>query len=212
MDLGAIASLLEPYASGLTGAQLRQVSAHLELLRKWNARTNLTSVRAEEDIVTRHVGESLFAARVVLGAPSKPVVGLGGTDLIDVGSGAGFPGLPMKIYDPALRLILVESQNKKATFLKEVVRALELHDVQVFSGRAEELGRTADLVTVRAVERFADMLPVAASLVAPSGRLALLIGEAQIKEAHRILPALAWGEAIAIPGSSRRVLLVGKHP
>ena len=210
MDTLSIASLLEPYVAGLTEVQLAQISAYLELLRKWNARMNLTSVRDEENIVTRHIGESLFVARQLL----DPRMGAteGRSDLIDVGSGAGFPGLPMKIYDPSLALTLVESQNKKATFLKEVVRALELSEVRVFGGRAEDLERTADLVTVRAVERFAEVLPVAASLVSAGGRLALLIGEAQIKDAEGLLPAFSWSSAVEISGSSRRVLLVGGKP
>ncbi len=210
MDTSSIAALLESYVTGLSEVQLAQVYAYLELLRKWNARMNLTAVRDEKNIVTRHFGESLFAAVQLLGHGSEATEG--GSDLIDVGSGAGFPGLPMKIYDPSLRLTLVESQNKKATFLKEVVRALNLDQVEVVCGRAEDLGRTADVVTLRAVERFSEVLPVAAAMVAPRGRLALLVGEAQIKDARHRLPSFSWRQTVDVPGSSRRVLLVGDNP
>lgn len=203
VDLGAIASRLEPYVTGLTEAQLAQISEYLALLMKWNARTNLTSVRGEDNIVTRHFGESLFAAGQLFPAPGA------GASAIDVGSGAGFPGLPLKIHAPRLRLVLIEAQNKKATFLKEVVRALELAEVTVFSGRAEDFRDRAELVTLRAVEHFESVLPVAARLTAPAGRLALLIGKAQIQPAKALLPRFSWFRTVDIPGSSRRVLLVG---
>ncbi len=203
VNASTIASLLEPCVTGLTEAQLAQVSAYLELLRKWNARTNLTSVRDANNIVTRHFGESFFAARRLFPAAEAAM------RAIDVGSGAGFPGLPLKIYAPALRLVLIESRNKKATFLKEVVRALDLRDVQVFTGRAEDFPDRAELVTLRAVERFASVLPVAARLVAPAGRIVLLVGEPQIESAKALLPRFSWSGAVNVPGSSRRVLLVG---
>lgn len=201
MDLRAIASLLQPYAAGLSDAQLGQISTYLDLLLKWNARLNLTAVRDQENIVTRHFGESFFAARRLL-----PAAGA-----IDVGSGPGFPGLPMRIYRADLPLVLIESQSKKATFLKEVVRALGLHDVEIFSGRAEDFAGRADLVTLRAVERFSAILPVAAGLVQPGGRLALLIGASQINEARTTLPGYLWGDPIVIPGSASRVVLAGQN-
>ena len=205
VDPGAIASLLQPYVTGLSETQLAQVSAYLELLLKWNARTNLTAVRGAENIVKRHFGESFFAARRLFPAPGAA------SSAIDLGSGAGFPGLPLKIYAPALSLTLIESQNKKATFLKEVVRALKLRGVEVFAGRAEDFPGPADLVTLRAVERFQSVLPVAARLVAPAGKLALLIGEAQIQSAKALLPRFSWSEPVNVLGSSHSVLLVGMH-
>lgn len=205
MDAARIASLLEPYAPGLSAAQLAQVSAYLELLLRWNVRINLTAVRDEENIVTRHFGESLFAARQLF--PSSDM----STRVIDLGSGAGFPGLPLKIYAPALRLVLIESHNKKAAFLNEVVRALEFRQVQVFCDRAEDFSDRAELVTLRAVERFAAVLPIAARLVAPAGRLALLIGAPQVAAAQARLPHFSWSAPVDLPGSSQRVLLVGTN-
>lgn len=152
-----------------------QLAAYLDLLLRWNAKTNLTAIRDPEQIVTRHFGESLFAAGVLFGQ-AKPQPG---TMLADLGSGAGFPGLPIKLAFPALQVTLIESQNKKATFLKEVIRALKLDGIAVYSGRAEQWGKHADVVTLRAVERFESTLPIAAGLVAPGGRLCLLIGAGQ---------------------------------
>jgi 16S rRNA (guanine527-N7)-methyltransferase len=213
MTPAAIAGLLVPYmelaepGAGLPEALLSQVSTYLEILLRWNARTNLTAVRVPEEIVTRHFGESLFAARMIFPA------GNSGVDLAaslaDVGSGAGFPGLPMKLWTPQLQVTLIESQQKKATFLREVVRALRLSGVEVRSSRAELVVETFDVVALRAVERFDEVVGVAAGLVRPGGRLVLLIGEAQVTKAREGLPSLKWENPVPIPNSARRVALVG---
>src|SRR5882672_5561973 len=136
-----IAELLKPFlASGsqtpnsLNPAQLRCISMYIDILLQWNERINLTAVREPEEIVTRHFGESIFAARrlfPVAGDSSGKTV-----HVIDVGSGAGFPGLPIRIWAPQIRLTLIESNQKKATFLREVVRSITLTNVNVFDGRA----------------------------------------------------------------------------
>ncbi|HEX6466543.1 MAG TPA: RsmG family class I SAM-dependent methyltransferase, partial [Terriglobales bacterium] len=103
----------------------------------------------------------------------------------------------------------VESQNKKATFLKEVIRALGLIDIQVHQGRAEDSVLKAQTVTMRAVERFEVSASAAATLVEPGGRLALLIGAPQVNKAQSLLPDFQWQPAIEIPQSEQRVLLLG---
>src|SRR5260370_29016051 len=113
VDSATIARLLQPFAT-LDKQQLDQTSAYLDLLLKWNAKTNLTSVRVPEEIVTRHFGESFFAANLLL-APGRPQT------VIDLGSGAGFPGLPMAIFAPAVQVALLESNARKAAFLNEVI-------------------------------------------------------------------------------------------
>ncbi len=211
MDSRRIADLLAPFLqappgppASLTPAQLAQVSAYLDLLLRWNARINLTAVRDPESIVTRHFGESFFAARQFFPAGA-------GLRAIDLGSGAGFPGLPLKIFAPGLALTLIESSQKKAAFLKEAVRTLALTGIDVFAGRAEDFAATADLVTLRAVERYERALDTAARLVAPGGRLALLIGSPQAARTPPLLPAFSWQAPIPIPQSSARVLLVGTY-
>ena len=203
MDVRRIAELLAPFVAdeALPLEQLQAFSTYLELLMRWNQRINLTSARSPEQIVTRHFGESLFAARHLL--PSDQPA-----EVADIGSGAGFPGLPLKIVRPAARVALIESQNKKATFLKEVIRAQKLNGVQVIAERAETLAREFDLVTMRAVEHFERALPVAAGLVRPGGRLVLLIGAEQAGAAQAILSDLQWQTSIAIPQSTARMLLV----
>ncbi len=205
-----IAALLAPFLPApLAPAQLAALSTHLDLLLRWNRRLNLTAVRGPEQIVTRHMGESLFTAAQLFPDPAASL------RAIDVGSGAGFPGLPLKIYAPNLRLTLIESQHKKATFLREVVRALCLPGVDVFAARAETFPGSADVVTLRAVERFHAALPLAARLLSPPtpssppSRLALLIGAAQVEPARCLLPGLSWSPPIPVPQSTARVLLLG---
>jgi len=218
-----IAELLAPFlqsppgpAASLADAQLEQVSAYLDLLLRWNARINLTAVRDPESIVTRHFGESFFAVRQVLkkqeAGGRKQEAGGGQGRAIDLGSGAGFPGLPLKIFAPGLALTLIESSQKKAVFLKEAVRTLALTGVDVFAGRAEDFAATADLVTLRAVERYERALGAAAGLVAPGGRLALLIGSPQAARTPQLLAGFGWQAPVAIPQSSARVLFVGTKP
>jgi 16S rRNA (guanine527-N7)-methyltransferase len=217
MELSRIAELLRPFLiAPLAETQLEYISAYIDLLLRWNARINLTAVRQPEEIVTRHFGESLFAARHLFADDHRPSLGRPeqseGTDdrLIDLGSGAGFPGLPIKIWRPDLRVTLIESNQKKATFLREVARSLELKDVAVFGGRAEGYsGDRAGVVTLRAVERFEEALSVASHLVALGGRIVLLIGQAQCAAAREALPRHKWDEPVPIPHSQSRVLFVG---
>jgi 16S rRNA (guanine527-N7)-methyltransferase len=201
METARIAELLAPFLEReeLSPAQLQQLSDYLDLLLRWNAKTNLTSVRQPEEIVTRHFGESLFLARNVKREDLRTA--------IDLGSGAGFPGIPLKIYSPQLAVTLIESQNKKGTFLNEVIRKLTLMSINVFSGRAEESGLKADLVTLRAVEKFEAAVPVAVDLLSPCGTLALLIGAGQVAGARALLGEFAI-DTISVPGSRESVLLI----
>lgn len=203
-----MAELLAPFVGGenLTPRLLEQLQLYLQLLLRWNAQVNLTAVRDPETIVTRHFGESLFTARRLL-RPNQV-----STTLADVGSGAGFPGIPMKLFAPAIDLTLIESHNKKAVFLREVVRSLAMERTHVFAGRAEEWTETASLVTLRAVEQFERTLPVAASLVGEGDRLGLLVGAGQVQIAQQALGKnWGWGEPAKIPGSDARVLIAAQR-
>ena len=241
MHPARIAELLQPFLSNchsepakageepaaLPAAQLQSISTYIDLLLHWNARINLTAIRNEEEIVTRHFGESLFAAshlfpRVpsAFSAPSA-VKGLdvdvaearrptAEPRVADLGSGAGFPGVPIKLWAPKISLTLIESNQKKATFLREIARALTLTDVNIQNVRAETLPlSTFDVVTLRAVERLPKVLPTAASLLTPSGRLALLIASNQLDAARSHLPNLSWDRPIPSPQSQSRLLLIG---
>jgi|SRR5579863_10332909 len=215
----------------LSSSVLENISTYIDLLLRWNARVNLTAVRDPEEIVTRHFGESLMAARHLFpkhvgtaapGCPAEqssaaPALALnppsGETpsapvSLADVGSGAGFPGIPIKLWAPQIALTLIESNHKKAAFLREVCRALTLTDINVMSERAETITTSFDVVTLRAVERFETVLPAAARLVKPTGRLALLIGSAQVDAARLALPEFYFSEPPAVPLSKSRILAI----
>ena len=203
----------------LSPTQLQHISTYIDILLRWNARINLTAIRDPDDIVTRHFGESLFAARHLYPVPSSvssvPPVSKGfepADSVADLGSGAGFPGLPLKLWAPRISLTLIESNQKKATFLREVTRALTLTDVNIQNVRAESVTGTFNLVTLRAVEHFAAILSTAAALVAPSGRLALLISTTQQDQAQSTSPHLMWSNPIPVPHSRSRILLVGRSP
>ncbi len=188
-------------------------------------RLNLTAIRDPEAIVTRHFGESLLLAAYLFprGSHSASPVQAVGPHALDFGSGAGFPGLPLKIYAPQLRLTLVESNRRKAAFLNEVIRALRLSGSGVFTDRIDlRSGLPAgiappDLVTMRAVERFEAALLAAASLVRHgatalgAGKLALLIGQGQAQLVPQLLHDFTWEGAVEVPRSRERVLLVGTY-
>ena len=214
MHPARIAELIEPYlgppeARSLKPEALDRTSTYIDLLQRWNARINLTAIRDEEEIVTRHFGESFFAASQLLPLCSSVSSVVKAFEVADVGSGAGFPGIPIKLWAPEISLTLIESNHKKATFLKELTRVLTLTDVNIQTARAEFLPPSSfDVVTLRAVERFEAILPVAAGLVAPGGRLALLIGSAQLSTTKTSLRDLIWSTPICLPASESRVLAI----
>ncbi len=201
VEPATIVRLLQPYAK-IDVEQARIISIYIDVLVKWNRKMNLTAVREREQMVTRHFGESLFAASRLL---TPKWTG----SIVDVGSGAGFPGLPLAMYASGAAVTLIESQGKKVAFLNEVIFALALKNARVWAGRAEAFPGRADLVSMRAVERFAEILIVARALVARGGRLALMIGESQVKAAVELESDLVWDTPISVPGGSSRVLLVG---
>ncbi len=186
-----IAALLTPYLPSTPENLLNQLSTYLDLLLKWNSRTNLTAIRDPEEIVRRHFGESLFAAQH-LGNPNT---------LLDLGSGAGFPGLPIALLHPEIHVTLAESQNKKATFLREVVRTLNL-SIEIWPARAESLPPTRQFhtVTLRAVDNMAAALAAAA----PRATHQLLL----LTSALPTLPHSFTPEApIPVPNTQSNILL-----
>ena len=225
MDIARIATLLEPFLEQpLPPSRLDQISIYIELLQRWNARINLTAIRQEEEIVTRHFGESLFMARhlfptsmarVPTPALSDPAQAtpVNPPHVFDIGSGAGFPAVPLKLWAPHIHLTLIESNHKKVAFLREVARILTLTDINVIADRVETLAfrpgfARAEVVTLRAVERFDAVLRYALAFLAPNATLALLIGSDQVPQVQA-LTALSWQPPIPVPQSQRRILSIG---
>ena len=207
-----IAKLLEPYfadpVDGRAVADTQQIvprlGIYLDLLLRWNARTNLTAIREPEEIVRRHFGECLFAARVL----SRKLAT--GATLLDFGSGAGFPGLPIQLYRPDLRVTLAESQGKKAAFLREAVRSLGL-TTEIWANRVEDMpaARSFDCVTLRAVDRMEEALKAASLRVSRGGFMGVLAAEGSEK-----LQILAnWEtERFSIPESHQRQFILYRIP
>lgn len=193
--------LAEAGQEALEPTAVEGFSRYLELLERWNARTNLTAVRDTEGILRRHFVESIAVARLLPGQI---------TSLLDFGSGAGFPGIPIALCRPEISVTLAESQGKKASFLMEAARRLNA-GIKVHAKRAEELQQSFDCVTLRAVDKMQEAVKVAAGLVTAGGWLAPLT---TVEEIARMQAAagdgLIWHQARALPGSDQRVLLLGK--
>jgi 16S rRNA (guanine527-N7)-methyltransferase len=204
VDTSAIAQLLEPYIQ-LDESRLAAISKHIDLLLKWNARINLTAIRGPEEMVQRHFGESFFAANHVLSDHSQRPV----KKIIDLGSGAGFPGVPFAMMAPEAEVTLIEANQKKATFLRELIFLLGLKNTKVFVGRGESYTQMANVVTMRAVESFSKVLPLAVRLAEPGGKVVLMIGSAQVPETIGLGAKVEWDQPIALPGGHSRVLEIG---
>jgi len=194
LSAAELARLLEPFAVTLTSGQMAQLQTYLELLLRWNAKINLTAIRRAEDCVTRHFGESLYLARWAQ---------LEGR-LLDIGSGAGFPGLALKIPFPDLAVTLLEPTAKKRAFLKEVTRACEFQGVEVSSQRLEEFVANEprpsfDSATSRAVGHFDKLLPLAVRCLRPGGRLYLWLSHDQGSKLAAATDGLRWDQPIPIP-------------
>lgn len=183
----------------LTAQQLDQFAVYATLLREWNKRTNLTAITSTDQIYLRHFLDSLVCTRCW---PMPPQT------LVDIGSGAGFPGLPLKLLYPALDVTLLESVGKKAAFLRHVTAALGLSQVTIVQARAEDLGRDPqqreryDCVTARAVaevrvlaEYGLPLLRIGGRLCAPKGAAA----DAELAAAANALALLGGDAGVCLP-------------
>jgi 16S rRNA (guanine527-N7)-methyltransferase len=197
-----IRKALSEFQIGVNSDQIAQIQEYIRLLLVWNEKVNLTAIRDPLEILHRHFCESMFAANVVE---------LGKCRLADIGTGAGFPGLALKILLPEAQMVLVESNIKKATFLAEVVRALGITGANVLVSRYEELGdelAPIDFLLARALGEFAAFLKWAASERVAAKRVLLWVGAADVEQVLKS-PGWAWEPAVIVPQSLRRVLLLG---
>jgi 16S rRNA (guanine527-N7)-methyltransferase len=156
----------------LTNEQINSVFIYLAELHKWNQKINLTAIRDEKDIIIKHVLDSLSFL--------KGFTPASGLRLLDMGSGAGFPGLPIKIAHPEISVTLVESTKKKASFLRHIIRTLKLTGTEVLDMRTEELTdkhlSACDIVTARAFADIRSAIIAALPLLKPGGLLVLSRG------------------------------------
>ncbi len=199
----AIAARLARDGLASAGTLAETLRRYLELLARWNRKIRLTAIREPEEILERHLGEAFFAVRAVPISPGK---------LVDIGSGAGFPAIPIKLVVPQMDVTLVESNRRKCAFLKEVILQLGLKGISVRNTRFEELRPdeiSADYITCRAVGQFETLIEWAKNTLIAGGRLVLWLGR---DDARRISlkRGWTWEKAIELPNSKQRVLLVGR--
>lgn len=180
----------------------------------WNSRMNLVSLRSETDLPVRHFIDSLTLL---------PFLPAGGTRLLDIGSGAGFPAIPLKIFRPDLHFTLLESSRKKCSFLKEVIRKLGLKDIAVAQSRLEALlsSKTPpvyDMIVSRATFKMNELLELSFPLLRPGGILAAMKGPGLEDETgpldtmklkgFRVLKDHSF--TLPLTGDRRRIVLVDK--
>jgi 16S rRNA (guanine527-N7)-methyltransferase len=197
-----ISELLEPYGFVPSNSFSNGVRTYISLLLRWNQRISLTTVTDPVEIVKFHFGESLFALSAVPISDGR---------LADVGSGAGFPGLPLAMANVNLHVTLIESDTKKATFLSEAVRELALSNLSVFRGRMDDLPISPfgfEFITARAIGQHKDLLKWSAESLSEYGKVLLWLGESDALNISNYA-AWHWDPPIHIPGSKRRFLLIG---
>ena len=203
MSSAAIESAIrEAGLKSLSSKALSQFETYLALLLKWNSRLNLTAIREPEAIIRRHFVESIQCAQAL---PEVPT-------LLDFGSGAGLPGIPIAICRPELHVTLGESQQKKAAFLREAVRSLGLN-AEVFGGRIEEMPheRLFSVITLRAVDKMAEASRTSLARIAPQGWLVLFATEATETALKAVLPEIEWRQKLPIIGLDRGEISLGQR-
>ena len=178
----------------------KQFENYLDLLLRWNQRLNLTAIKDPLQVIRRHFVESVFTAQHL---PS------GVTSLLDYGSGAGFPGIPIAICRPEIQVTLAEAQGRKASFLQEALRTLSVRG-EVYAGRVEtmpELDRF-DIVAMRAAEKMESAVPIAFKR---AKRYLILLTTEKSMSGAAGLKDLSWFDPIPLPNSSQMILAVGRR-
>jgi 16S rRNA (guanine527-N7)-methyltransferase len=199
MSISALAGFRELLRESVAGLvvlsddQAGLLEAHWRLMVRWNARLNLTAVTGAADAVKRHYGESLFVGAHLPAGTWR---------VADLGSGPGFPGIPIAVLRPDCEVTLVEANRRKAVFLSEAVR--EMQNVRVVAERLESLREPFDWVVSRAVS-YQDLRR---GLAKVGRRAALLTGAVSEGE----MPGYLWEERLALPWGKQRFLWIGRSP
>ena len=198
----AILRAAQEFKLTLNSEQVLQIQQYMAMLLAWNDKVNLTAIRDPLEILNRHFCESMFGAALLPRTSCR---------LADVGSGGGFPGLPLKIVRPDNYVFLIESSVKKATFLAEIVRELKLTDTRVLVSRYEELSEEVaplDVVCSRALGEFEEFLNWAGDPRVGAQEAIFWIGKNDA-DGIRAIPGWKWDPLVDVPRSLRRSILVG---
>jgi len=194
--------ILEPFGKLPDSSQGSRIQKYLAILLAWNQKLSLTSMDSAEEILSRQFGESLVAIEALPVEKGR---------LADVGTGAGFPGLALKIFAPSLEVTLIEQNLKKAAFLREAIRFLALEGVRVaatdyLSPKLEV--QKFDWITAKALGRYEQVLSWATGWINASGQIVLWLG-AEDSESIRRIPGWSWKKPIGVPQSKNRMILSG---
>jgi 16S rRNA (guanine527-N7)-methyltransferase len=203
IDGTRIHAVLSAFGVSPSEDQIAQIREYLRLLSRWNQTISLTALTDPEEIVGRHFGESLYGSKLL------PVENC---RLADVGTGAGFPGLALKIFYPTIELVLIDSNKKKCAFLAEIVRTLALSNVDILAERFEQIRPekiAANVITSRAVGEFKPLLKWSRKGLIQRGHVMLWIGA---EDSVRVsgIEGWSWQPASRIPDSQRRFVLIGR--
>lgn len=197
---------------GLEPAIAAPLLAYLELLLRWNSTYNLTAVREPLEMVDKHLLDSLAMH------PYLDNIARAGGTLADLGTGAGLPGIPLAIAKPGLRVTLVESNGKKARFMREAIRKLELADVALAESRIEALDRPGsfDAITARALATLPLILELGGHLLKADGQLLAMKGVYPDAEIAALPPGwtLAQSHPLRVPGldAERHLIVIQRAP
>lgn len=198
-----IRETLAPFAISPSDEQIARIRDYLDVLLRWNRLIGLTSITDPIEIVGRHFGESMYATKLL------PVENC---RLADVGTGAGFPGLALKIACPGIQLTLIESNKKKCAFLSEAVRTLGFADIEIHAERFEQTRPESvqvNIITSRAVGEFKQLLRWSAHALVHRGHLVLWVGAQDSTRISRT-SGWSWQPPERIPDSQRRFILIGR--
>lgn len=197
-----VASALLPFGIVPSPGQIESIRLYVDLLLRWNDKIGLTTLSVPDEIVARHFGESLYCTRMLEIRTGR---------LADIGTGAGFPGLAIKLFCPDIELFLVEANKKKAAFLAEAVRILAVERVHVVADRFEDWRPPTpgfEFIASRALGHYPFLMRWAREVLTSSGKLVLWLGD---EEGNRIQTRAGWQWSVPerIPLSRQRQILVG---
>lgn len=195
-------AIFEAGLSALPESAPAKFQLYLDLLLKWNSRLNLTAIRDRESILRRHFVECVQCAQALPGS---------GSTLLDYGSGAGLPGIPVAICRPEIRVTLAESQGKKAAFLREAVRSLDLN-AEVFDGRVEDMPseRMFDFVTLRAVDKMKDACRSGLTRVSSGGWIVVFATSDSEGDVKGVLSGVTWRSNLRTSGLDLGIIMLGQ--
>jgi 16S rRNA (guanine(527)-N(7))-methyltransferase RsmG len=191
-----VEQLLLPHFPNLHARQIGLLEVHYNLMLRWNPRINLTAITEPEEVVTRHYGESLMVAQAIPAGAWK---------IVDAGSGAGFPGVPLAVVHPECSVTMLEIDIRKGVFIKETT--IDVPNAKVRNERLSAYEPGCDWLVSRALHRQ-ELIPYANT---HRCSVALLVSEDQLGDIHKDWPEISWGEPAKLPWKGHGVLLTGSY-